>query len=83
VFLEALGNFAALANDAETAVPLYAASQVEARRVGMPWPVAVGSDKLLDRVRVEIDARRFSRQWADGERLTIEDVARRRGLTKT
>ncbi|MDO8209092.1 BTAD domain-containing putative transcriptional regulator [Conexibacter sp. CPCC 206217] len=79
-FLEALANFAALIGDGDTAVPLYAASQVDARRVGMVWPVQLNSDVLLERLRAAIDPQRFARLWADGERLTLWDVARDRGL---
>ena len=80
-FLEALANFAALTGDAETSIPLYAASQVDARRSGTYWPIQLQSDTLLDRMRQQTTPEHFGELWTDGERLTFRDVARSRGLT--
>jgi hypothetical protein len=80
-FLEALA--AALTGDADTAIPLYAASQVDARRSGLYWPIQLQSDTLLDRMRQQTAPDHFGELWTDGERLTLEDVARSRGLTET
>lgn len=80
-FLEALANFAALTGDADTAIPLYAASQVDARRSGLYWPIQLQSDTLLDRMRQQTAPDHFGELWTDGERLTLEDVARSRAET--
>jgi len=82
-FLEPLANFAALTGDAETAIPLYAASQVDARRSGLYWPIQLQSDTLLERMRQQTAPEHFGEPWTDGERLTLEDVARSQGLTET
>jgi hypothetical protein len=75
-----LGRAAPAERHAETTVALYVASQVDARRVGMHWPAQLNSDTLLDRLRTDLDPERFGRLWADGQQLTIEAVARQRGL---
>jgi hypothetical protein len=51
VALPSIANFAALTGDADTAIPLYAASQVDSRRSGTYWPIQLQSDTLLDRMR--------------------------------
>ena len=80
-FLEALANFVVLTGDAETSIPLYAASHVDARRSGTYWPIQLQSDTLLDRMRQQTAPEHFGELWTDGERLTFRDVARSRGLT--
>ena len=82
VFLEALANFAAMTDgDPTKAVRLYAAAITQTRRVGMSWPFQDLTDGLFDQLRRRVDEETFQRAWQEGESLTLEDVARLRGLS--
>ena len=79
-FLEQLANAATLGGRPQEAIPLFAASQAEARQAAMPWPVQLGSDVLLDQARAALDEHVARRLWEAGSALTLVDVAHQRGL---
>jgi hypothetical protein len=79
-FIESLATFADALGDDETAVRMFAASEADLRRVGIPWPGFWGTSDRLARLRTTIAPSRFDELWREGASLTYEQIGLERGL---
>ncbi|GAA3617461.1 AfsR/SARP family transcriptional regulator [Microlunatus ginsengisoli] len=75
VFLETLGNFAAMTSDYSEAARLYAGGAALAHRAGTVWPTRAPTAALIERTRTALGAG-FESAAAAGASLTLEEVAR-------
>ena len=73
VFLESLGNFAAMSGDYPEAARLYGGGAALARRAGTAWPTRPMSAALIEQTRSVLGAD-FAAASAAGASLTLEDL---------